>query len=39
VRKKSSFSSIKNNPITNYEKITKEIKDPETTSFIRKGVM
>ena len=39
VIKKSTFSSMKNNPTTNYEWIPKEWKHPEATPFIRKGVV
>ena len=39
VIKKSSFSSMKNNPTTNYEWMTTERKHPEGTPFIRKGVV
>ena len=36
---KSSFSSMKNNPTTNYEWIPTEFKHPEATPFMRKGVV
>ena len=39
VIKKSTFSSMKSNPATNYERIPKEMKHPEATPFIRKGVV
>ena len=39
VTKKSSFSSMKDNPTTNYEWLPKELKHPEATPFIRKGVV
>ena len=39
VIKKSSFSSMKNNPTTNYEWTPKEMKHPEGTHFMRKGVV
>ena len=39
VIKKSTFSSMKDNPTTNYEWIPKEWKHPEATPFIRKGVV
>ena len=39
VIEKSSFTSMKNNPTTNYEWIPKEYKHPEATPFIRKGVV
>ena len=30
---------MKDNPTTNYERIPKEMKHPEATSFMRKGVV
>ena len=39
VIEKSTFSSMKNNPTTNYEWIPKERKHPEATPFMRKGVV
>ena len=39
VIEKSSFSSMKKNPTTNYEWVPKEVKHPEGTPFMRKGVV
>ena len=39
VIEKSSFSSMKNNPNTNYQWVPKEGMHPEATPFIRKGVV
>ena len=39
VIEKSTFSSMKDNPSTNYEWLPKEMKHPDATPFIRKGVV
>ena len=39
VIKKSSFSSMKNNPTTNYEWLPSKMKHPEGAPFMRKGVV
>ena len=35
----ASFSSMKNNPTVNHEWIPKEMRHPEGTPFIRKGIV